>query len=477
MITAADIAFEDRKIRWVTIGFVLLSIYRSLSVAAGQFIYNGYNLPNEDWAYLAGILILLIMLLFKKKTTAVAFLTAIFYVKFETVFGSGSVSTALLIHFCYFLGMWNWLKNKYQLLEPENAGEANIILNKLYWMLFAGYGVINALSGFIHWADPFWRNGNAMELIASNAYMGRFFEFFRELRIQYPKTMDFLFAVNTYGVIISQILLAPLYLFRIGRKLLFIWFIILLIHIFLILRIVLLPHFTLLLFILLFYTKTQPIYGFRLIKPDSNYGALNRFMGIGYAIFIMLFLLKTPAISKGTDKVFWFFREWETKVWFNRRVSQLGLGQPDILNRQFLTGSRRFLIMHKNPGKTDTLNIMGTKGERLQYLPDPLFIEHQGLEAIYGNVGAHVVAYDSFTYMNSPTPYKWKGRAVERIIRIDYFVKGRKGKHEYEVEFWERKKPHKNGVPSWDYTDTMVEIRKYEFDGKTDLPLRMPVTR
>jgi len=476
-VSQTDIAFENKKIRWVTIGFVVLSIYRSISVAAGQFIYNGYHLPNEDWAYLAGILILLVMLLFNKKTTVTAFLTAVFYVKFETVFGSGSVSTALLIHFCYFLGMWNWLKNKYQLLEPENAEEANVVLNKLYWMLFAGYGIINALSGFIHWADPFWRNGNAMELIVSNAYMGRFFEFFREMRIQYPKTMDVFFAVNTWGVFLTQVILTPLYVTRFGRKFIGIWFIILLIHIFVLLRIVLLPHFTLLLFILLFYTKTKPLYGLELIKPDKNHIPLQRFMWIGYSVLLLLMLIKTPVVSQGTDKFFWFFREWDTRVWFNKRVTQLGLGQGDILNRQFLNGSRRLLIMHQENGKRDTLKIMGTKGERLPYLPDPLSIQHQGLEAIYGNVGAHIVAYDSFTYMNSPTPYKWKGRAVERLIRIDYFVKGRKGKHEYEVEFWERAKPHRNGIPSWDYTDTMVEIRKYSFDGKTDLPLRNPVTR
>jgi hypothetical protein len=284
--------------------------------------------------------------------------------------------------------------------------------------------------------------------------------------------MDVFFALNTWGVFITQIILTPLFVTKYGRKFIGIWFVILLIHIFILLRIVLLPHFTLLLFILLFYTKTKPLYGLELIKPDSNYIPLKRFMWIGYSVLLLLILLKTPVVSQGTDKFFWFFREWDTKVWFNKRVTQLGLGQGDILNKQFLNGSRRFLIMHKQQGKTDTLKIMGTKGERLQYLPDPLSIQHQGLEAIYGNVGAHIMAYDSFTYMNSPTPYKWKGRAVERIIRIDYFVKGRKGKNEYEVEFWERKKPHKNGVPSWDYSDSLVEIRDYTFNGNNE-PIRV----
>jgi hypothetical protein len=66
---------------------------------------------------------------------------------------------------------------------------------------------------------------------------------------------------------------------------------------------------------------------------------------------------------------------------------------------------------------------------------------------------------------------------VERLIRIDYFLKGYKGKHIYEVEFWERSKPNKMGIPSWDYSDTMTEVRKYQFDGKTDLPARITLKR
>jgi hypothetical protein len=155
----------------------------------------------------------------------------------------------------------------------------------------------------------------------------------------------------------------------------------------------------------------------------------------------------------------------------------MGLGQPDILNAGALQGARRFMIYHKNGSKKEWLPITGKDGERRSYLPDPLFIEHQGLEIIYGNTGAHLVAYDSFTYMNSPTPYKWKGRAVERLIRFDYFAKGYHGEHEYEVEFWERTKPNKNGVPSWDYTDTLTEIRKYAFNEKMEKPLRLPFKR
>ena len=472
MENSAGIAFEIKKIRWVTIGFAGLSLYRTLSIAAGQFIYNGYSLANEEWIYLLAVVALLAMLLADKKTAAVAFITALVYPKFETVFGSGSISTALFIYFCFFLGMWRYLFSKYELNKTENQDTANGILNKLYWILFAAYGVINGLSALLHMADPYWKSGVAMEINLAHSYWGRFYYFFRELRNNHPVLMDLLMPINNYGVIISQLLLIPLYLFKPTRKWLIVWFIILLIHIFILLRIVLLPHFTLLFFILIFYRKTHSEFGLKLLTPDKNIRPLKHYMWVAYSIFIILILLKTPVISNATDKAFWFLREWDTRVWFNKRITQMGLGQPDILNAQGLQSARRFMIYHKNGNKKEWLPITGKDGERLSYLPDPLFIEHQGLEIVYGNTGAHLVAYDSFTYMNSPTPYKWKGRAVERLIRIDYFVKGYKGSHEYEVEFWERTKPNKNCMPSWDYSDSLVEVRKYRFNGNNE-PVRL----
>jgi len=474
---ADGIAFEIKKIRWITLGFVLLSLYRTVSVAAGQYIYKGYSLANEEWLYLASVVALLTMLIANKKAMVAAFITAIIYPKFETVFGAGSISSALLIYFCLFLGMWEFLRKKYELDKPENHEQANRVLNKLYWIIFAAYGLINLLSALVHLADPYWFKGYGMEINLAHSYMGRFYHVFRELRAQYPEIMEALMPLNTYGVIISQLILIPLYIFKPTRKWLVVWFIILLIHIFILLRIVLLPHFTLLFFILIFYRKTPSLYGISLLSPEKSIKPLRNYMWAAYSIFMLIFIFKTPKVSTAADKAFWFLREWDTRVWFNRRINQMGLGQPDIMNAQLIEGSRRFKIYHSNGSRKELLPITGKNGERLSYLPDPLLIEHQGLEIIYGNTGAHLVAYDSFSYMNSPTPYKWKGRAVERLIRIDYFLKGYKGKHSYEVEFWQRAKPNKNGIPSWDYSDTMTEVRKYEFDGTTDLPWRIPAKR
>lgn len=174
---ADGIAFEIKKIRWITLGFTLLSLYRALSIATGQFVYNGYSLANEEWIYLAAVVALLSMLIANRKTTAVAFITALVYPKFETVFGSGSISTALFIYFGFFLGTWEFLKNKYDLDKSENKEKANHVLDKLYWIIFAAYGLINLLSALVHLADPYWFKGYGMEMNLAHSYWGRFYYF------------------------------------------------------------------------------------------------------------------------------------------------------------------------------------------------------------------------------------------------------------------------------------------------------------
>jgi len=108
-------------------------------------------------------------------------------------------------------------------------------------------------------------------------------------------------------------------------------------------------------------------------------------MWIGYAFFLLLFSLRTPDIAGYTDIAFWFLREWDIRVWFNRRINQMGLWQPNILNTEHIENSRRFIIYHINGKKKDIIPILGKQGERMNYLPDLLLIDNQGLENIYHN--------------------------------------------------------------------------------------------
>ena len=445
---------------------MLLSLYRTISVTAGHFIYNGFQLLNEEWFYLIVILTLHFLVLSGKKTAVAALLLAIFFPKFESVFGVGSISTALFIYFCYFLAIWHWISGKYNLHLPDNTEKGVQVLNRLYWIAFCSYAVLNFLSALMHIADPYWQQGYGMELVLSHAFWGRFYQVFRELRNNYPQLAEVLMVGINHSVLISQILLIPLFLIKPLRKWVAIWFIILLFFIFVLIRVTWLPHYTLLLFLLIFWRKTEQEYGWTLIKPIPGFQGLKNYMFACYGLFAFLILVKTPELHKLTDKTLWFFREWDTRVWLNKRVTQFGLGQPNVLNADHVQGARRFVIYRETAKGKELLPFLGPEGERLNYLPDPLFIQNQGLDQLYGNCMAHITAYDSFSYMNSPTPYKWKGRAVERLIRLDYFISRNKGNEKYLVEFYERKYPNDKGKVSWNYADSLTEIRRYQFNGK-----------
>jgi hypothetical protein len=458
--------FELKKIRIITLAFMGLSLHRTLNVVIGHFIYNGFSLINEEWFFLLLILLLHSLVIFNKKPALAALLLAIFYPKFESVFGVGNICTALFIYFCYFLAMWKYMANKYNLLAHENAETGVKVLNRLYWILFCSYAVLNFLSALMHLADPYWQQGYGMELVLSHTFWGRFYQAFRDLRHSHQDLANWLMAAINHGVLFSQLLLIPLFLFKPLRKWVSLWFIVLLVFIFILIRVTWLPHFTLLLFLLVFWRKTEQEYGLSLMKPLTGHDALKRYMFACYGLFAFLILVKTPELHKLTDKTLWFFREWDTRVWLNKRVTQLGLGQPSVLNADHVQGARRFLIYRETDKGKEVLPLLGKNGERLSYLPDPLLIQNQGLDHIYGNCMAHITAYDSFSYMNSPTPYKWKGRAVERLIRFDYFIKRKSGMEKYLVEFYERKYPNANGKVSWNYADSLTESRHYTFDGK-----------
>lgn len=456
---------EFKKIRLISAAFVLLQLYRVLNISLGQFLFNGYRLPHEEWIYTCITVAVLLSVLMGRWLPAMALAAALIVPKFEMVLGGGSISTPLFVYFMFFLSMWSWLVKSRNLKEPDNYAEASIILNRMYFILLSSYGMLNLLSALKHLADPYWISGDAMEMIFTHPFWGRFFETFRQLRTVHPTVANPVMHVLTWSVLISQLLIIPLYLFKTGRKLLVVWFVFLLITLFICMRVVMLPHFTLLLFILVFYRTSPEEYGMQLFKAPADNRPLSRFMLAHFMLFGALTMLKAPVVSTATDKVFWFVREWDTRVWMNRRSAQMGFFQPVVLNADHLQGHRRFLLYRITKGEKTLVPMLGSKGERLSYWPDPLFTENQGLEMIYSNCMSHITAYDSFTYQNNPTPYKWKGKAIERLIILDYRMSGMNGKVLYEADLSERKHPHQNGKASWDFSEKGTGTVRYLCDG------------
>lgn len=432
-----------------------------------MFLSQGYKLIGEEWIYLCTTAILLIFFITGKKLVIVSAITAAILPKFENVFGCGSISTPLFVYFGIFLSMWTWMLNKYKLDKEENHLLGLQVLDKLYWFLFASYGILNLLSAYVHIKDPYWQSGDAMEMFYTHHFWGKWYEEFRNLHG--PAWWNHFMHWLSWSVLASQLLLIPAYLFKWSRKLLFIWFIILIINIAFLLRVVFLPHFTLFLFVLLFFKRSPQFYGKDLFKIDHKLPELRHFFKVFYVVGGVLLMLKTPVVSQGVDKVFWFVREWDTRVWLMKKTSQIGYFQPVVINADHLEGHKRFVLYRQNTkNKLELVPILSPKGKRLSYWPDPLFSENQGIEQIYANTMGHITGYDSFTYENSPTPYKFRQRAIHRLIMLDYRATLSKDSAVYVVQFYERRKPSTSGKPSWDYSDTLMGKFTYVYWGDSD---------
>lgn len=446
--------------------FALLELYRVINIALGQYFFNGYRMPNEEWIFTILSVAVLIAVAWQRKLPVTALTAAFLIPKFEMVMGAPSISTPLFVYFMFFLSMWSWLVGRYELRLPENHTTAATILNRLYFLLFASYGILNLLSAFAHLKDPYWMSGDAMEMIFSHPFWGRLYATFRNFRAGNPGLAETVMHGWTYAVLFSQLLLIPLYLFKTGRKLLILWFIILLVNLFVYMRVVMLPHFTLLLFLLLFIRRFPHENGAGLLRMRTLPVPLKRYMVAHFVLFGLLFLLKTPYLSQAADKAFWFVREWDTRVWLHRRTAQMGFFQPVVLNADHVQGHRRFVLSRKINGQSSTVELLGPHGERRSYWPDPLMMENQGLEMIYANCMGHITALDSFSYQNNPTPYKWKGKSLERLMILDYRLSGLKGDAEYTARLYERNAPHAHGRASWDFSEHETEVLRYMYNGK-----------
>lgn len=449
--------FEAKKVEIIIRILMALELIRITQVVQAYFLANGKSMVFEQWLYaiFAAVSLMLVGLNIRRNITAVAALIIIY--KFDFIFNCNSISTALFSFLCLFIAAYHSfiieLKGKDALLEV------------LYAFLWMAYGYINISSAWNHLEDPYWKNGYAMELFFTHPYYGTFFNYFRSIQHNYPEFSRLFFKGITYAVLSSQLLLIPLYFFKWGRIILRIWAGLLLITIGVFLKISLLPHFSLLLFILIFWRPEGTQISIKSILPRHIENLNLRRIAYGfYFVFIVSFSLHTPIVNKASEQLFWITREWETKNWLNKKFAMLGFHKPDVFNTNHVEGGQRWFVIYRIDGEHKRLvRFFDTRGARLSYSGfDPLWLNNHGSDYLYfGNTVQYVLGNDSLTYENSATPYRFSGNAVTRLIRYDYYRKGSSEPTHYSVDFYERPFKTKGGNPSWEIKAIKTGTRNY----------------
>jgi hypothetical protein len=450
MVYICQVLFETKKINLIRKILAIVQLVRTLQIGWCYYHYQNGNILFEETFYLIFVVSLLILLYSGRYILLSSILCAVFIPKFDSVLLVPSIADNLFSFMCLFFSAHYAFVIK---MEHPNEESRIKTLDVLYWCLFLSYGVINLLSFFRHIDDVYWLNGSAMGELLMASSISRFFAFFRELNDTTTWFMP-LMKMNTWAVLVSQLLLIPLYLFEQTRKLIIIWVAILLFYIFGLMEVVMLPHYSILLFVLIFYRKSKQLYLRHLLEVPKN--SFRTFLIVFYSLLGIQVVLNTPFLSKGADKAFWLVREWDTKLWLNKKMSLLGYVQPDVLNTQEIQASSRWFTIYKIiNGRKELVPFIDKRGERLNYYPDILYFGNQGSDYIKKNLVAYGMEQDTFTYLNSQTLYKEKGRSETRLIKFDYSASFHHDTVSYIVNYYTYK-----GI-DYKLGNRMTEERRY----------------
>lgn len=455
---------EHRKVEIVTRLLMALEFVRVCQVVFAYYLSNAKSMAPEQWIYACAAAFILALVSFNIKRPLTAVLSLIIIYKFDFIFNCNSISTALFSFLCLFIAAYNY----FIINDKKHTARTLEILYALLWM---AYGYINFSSAWNHLSDPYWENGYAMELFFSHSYYGNFYNFFRQFQQHQPYASHILFKCVTYSVLISQFLLIPLYYIKWGRLALRIWAIVLLITIGIFLKISLLPHFSALLFILIFWRKETNTITFNLLIPTATVIApLRKIMFLFYGFFGLSLCLHTPVLNKTSDLFFWTIREWDTKNWLNKKLAMLGFHKPDVFNTNHVEGGQRWFVIYRlDNNHKQLVRFFDVHGARLTYSGfDPLGLQNHGSDYLYfGNTVQYVLGNDSVSYENSATPYRFKGNAITRLITFDFYRKSLTGPTRYAVDFYERPFKTENGKPSWNTKASKVGTHIYLMNDKS----------
>lgn len=470
-----SVPFEKTKIRVVIYLLVLLECIRILQIGWAYYYSNGQSMALDQWTIMILALAALAATAAGYKRSIAAVLSCILVYKLDKAFYSSSISTALFSFLCLFIaGYAKWIEKS----TKDDDAITETRLELLYFLLWLSYSFINFLSAWQHIADPYWQNGSAMELFFTNPYYGTFAGFFQNFQHTNPILSGYLFKCISWSVLLSQWLLLPLYLFSLGRKLLVVWSLLLLICISVFLKISLLPHFSFLLFVLVFYRRGKSKFQRKNILPKNiSMPSLKRYTWAIYVICALGFALHTPGISKITDQFFWSAKEWDTKLWLAKKMAIFGYHKPDVFNTNHAEGGQKWYVIYRyQDGMPQMVRFFDTQGNRLSYSGwDPLWLNNHGSDYLYfGNTVQYVLGNDTVTYELSETPYRFNGNSVTRLIAFDYYRQHFKTHEMYKVCFYARKSKISGGMVSWNPEVKLTNVVYFNID-RNRPELRFPV--
>lgn len=263
----SDVESELRKLGLIRIFLGLLLLNRYCEIIFFSLYFKEYSTAGY---YVAGVSVLIAVTcftlgLFTSISTA---LTVFSLYQFDIGFNTYMLANAVAIQLCIFLFFAN--SGKYYsvdnyLLEKKSAlpvylrkfisfpgSPTSRQLSEFYIYLFLCYGIISFGAVTYHLVDEMWLKGETVSVLMTRSRNNRYYSLFRHFSISFPYMYYIFGRISTWGQIIFQLFMIPLFFFRSGRMFVFWWGLGFFLCSLFLLRLSWLPHAELLMWLVLF---------------------------------------------------------------------------------------------------------------------------------------------------------------------------------------------------------------------------------
>ncbi len=294
----------------------------------------------------------------------------------------------------------------------------------IYFLFFAAYAVISFSALAYHVNDAFWREGHTVGVMLTDAYLSRYYEFFRAWEITTPTLYRAFSIICVAGQTIFQVAMLPLIFVLWGRRFVVAWGLIFFFISAVCLQLSYLPYLELVLWALIFARMgaKEPESTAEKVQRRSVVIAYTAAMAIAFIVFLAT----------------WFApggRAWSGNAWErpHRALAWIGLDAPQVFNDADLRMGGRWPVIHRIDANGDRtlVPLNGEDGQRLAY--------HRSDLLYFGNS----LRWRRRMIASDPAVYNRRGKTgYEQIREVCYydFARGRiRDSAKYEVRVYENR--------------------------------------
>ncbi len=406
---------EIKKVHFIKIVLCLLLLFRVYQIA-NTYFYFRTEVYYEDVIFIGIYTLAIIFTLLSKKWYYPLIIAALHY-KFNDYFFSKNVGQAIVCYLCYaiaFLQYW-----QYKNVSEEELGKR---WNHFIFLLILVWSFLNFTSAIVHIREDVWLSGEAIGTIGLNPYLCRFYEFFQNLYLNHNLWFNVFTLVITYLFLFMQFTQFVFFYFKQVRIIFYIWIVMFNLGLTFYIDAAFLSYYMWLFLLLIlppFIIDGRKII---LMKNEKYFYREYKLMNITASIILLFFsLIHFPIINRGFDKVVWFFREWDSKKYISNKLTMFGIAEPNVFNSyQIKRRPAWFCIYHCDTNDNyKLLPFVDENGRKMSFSSKWLNLTNHGSEFLfYGNLFQYNIGVDTFSYINSVTPNKLKGRVSERLMNF-----------------------------------------------------------